>query len=268
MRRVIAFIMTAAMLLCLSVCVFAEDAPGAQYTLYMDRNGKTLLDADGNSVKGELKDQAVAEFRRVLQDTLINWANFNYTEFEVFVDGDGNVTLGKQTLSLLDGTFRTSSNAEVGLYVAPDKYQGSGEGEVTFAILGFDGTEVGSATATAKMNDCGVFVIDCLCENCDENQDKNLHMMVCGHYYCEAGDVGHGVGACGVPGHMNCDGDCHDLCTNCQQPLCSGKHGEGVCEHVHQWLTGCNKNHEVIWAVCETCGKTTFPEYPQVNLIP
>lgn len=261
MRRIIAFIMTAVMLFCLSVCVFA-DAQSAEYTLHMDRNGKTLLDADGNSVKGEIKDKAVAEFYKVMKGAAVNWANFNYNEFEVLVDADGNVSLGKQTLSLLDGTFRTSSNAEVGLYVKPDRYQASGEGEVTFTVIGFDGTEVGSSTATTELDGCGTLVFNCPCINCDENQDNDLHMMICGHYYCEAGEAGHKAGACGTPGHMNCDGDCHDLCTNCQQPLCSGKHGEGVCEHVHKWLVGPG------WAICETCGKAEYREYPLITLVP
>ena len=259
MKRIIAFVMTAAMLLCLSVCAFAEDA---QYTLRLDRNGKTLLDAGGKAVSGELRDKAVAAYFRVLNGTPINWANFNYQDFEVFVDGDGNVTLGKQTVSLLDGSFRTSSNAEVGLYVTPNYYQASGEGEVTFKILSFDGSEIGSATAVTELDEFGNRVFDCLCENCDENQSDHLHMMICGHYYCEEGDVGHMAGACGVPGHMNCDGDCHDACPNCQQPLCSGMHGEGVCEHVHKWLTGPG------WAYCETCGKVECWKGPIVNTIP
>ena len=259
MKRFIAFIMAAALLLCLSVGVSAE---GAQYTLHMDRNGKTLLDADGKAVNGNIKNKAVAEFYSVMNGTPVNWVNFNYVDFEVLVDADGNVTLGKETLSALDGTFRTSSNAEVGVYIAPDKYQATGDGEVTFTIIGFDGTEIGSGTATTGFDDFGRRVVSCLCENCDENQDDHLHMMICGHYYCEAGDAGHLAGACEVPGHMNCDGDCHDLCTNCQQPLCSGKHGEGVCEHVHKWLTGPG------WAVCETCGRVEYRQHGQVKIIP
>ena len=259
MKRFIAFLLTAVMLFALSVCAFAAEA---QYTLHMDRNGKTLLDADGNAVSGAVKDKAVAEFYSLMNGVNINWMDFNYDEFEVKVDDSGNVALGKQTLSLLDGTFRTSSDAEVGLFVKPDRYQASGEGEVTFAVVGFDGTEVGSATAVTELDGNGSLVFNCLCENCDENQGDHLHMMICGHYYCEEGDVGHGAGACGVPGHMNCDGACHDLCTNCQQPLCSGKHGEGLCEHVHKWLIS------PWWAVCETCGRVECSEGTFVNLVP
>jgi len=261
MRRTIAFIMTVVMLLSLSVCVFAENA--AQYTLHMDRNGKTLLDADGKAVNGAIKEKAVTEFYRVMNGVAVNWVNFNYDEFEVIVDADGEVKLGKQTLSLLDGTFRTSSNAEVGVYVTPCKYQVVSEGEVTFAVVGFDGTVVGSGTAKTVYDEItGSFVFECICPNCDDNQPDNLHMMICGHYACEEGEVGHGAGVCGTPGHMNCDGDCHDVCPNCQQPLCSGKHGEGVCEHVHQWLTGPG------WAICETCGKTEYREYTPITIVP
>ena len=262
MRRFIAFIMTAVMLLCLSVCVFADDGQESQYTLHMDRNGKTLLDADGNSVNGIVREKAIAEFYRIMRGIPVNWVEFNYTELEVNVDGEENVTLGKQTFSLLDGTFRTSSNAEVGLYVLPDKYLASGDGEVTFTIVGFDGTEVGSVTAVTELDEYGNYAFNCPCRNCDENQDNCPHIMICGHYVCEEGAVGHGAGACGTPGHMNCDGTCHDLCTNCQQPLCSGMHGEGVCEHVHQWIVTPE------WAVCETCGAAVFEKRPEVNLVP
>lgn len=259
MKRFIAFLLTAVMLFALSVCAFAAEA---QYTLHMDRNGKTLLDADGNAVSGAVKDKAVAEFYSLMNGVNINWMDFNYDEFEVKVDDSGNVALGKQTLSLLDGTFRTSSDAEVGLFVKPDRYQASGDGEVTFAVVDFDGTEIGSADATTEFDDCGRRVFNCLCINCEENQDDNLHMMVCGHYSCEAGDVGHKAGECGTPGHMNCDGNCHDLCTNCQEPLCSGMHGVGVCEHVHKWIIS------PVWAYCETCGKAEYNEKIAVNLIP
>lgn len=262
MRRTIAVIITLVMLMSISLCAFAEDAESAQYTLHMDRNGKTLLDADGKAVSGGIKDKAVAEFYRLMKGVPVNWVNFNYNEFEVAVDGSGNVTLGKQTMSLLDGTFRTSSNAEAALYESPDKYHACGEGETTFAIVGFDGEEIASAAASTEMDANGRMIVNSACSNCGENQTNALHAMVCGHYACEEGEAGHGAGACGTVGHMNCDGRDHDLCTNCKKPLCSGKHGEGVCEHVHQWLTGPG------WALCETCGHASYWELIPVTVIP
>lgn len=263
MRRTISLILTVFLLLSLSVCAFAE----AQYTLHMDRNGKTLLDADGKPVSGAVKDAAVTEFYGLMQGTPVNWMNYNYMEFEVAADDDGNVSLGKQTVSLQDGTFRTSSNAEVAMYIKPDEYRGCGLGEVTFAVVGFDGQEVGSSEATTEYDEYGRILIKSICPNCDENQDTDLHMMICGHYYCEEGAVGHGGGACGTPGHMNCDGGCHDICTNCLKPLCSGLHGVGVCEHVHKWIIA-GRFGEVKWAYCETCGEMKYNEAPLITLVP
>ena len=262
MKRTISIILTLAMLLSLSLCAFAEDAEEAQYTLHMDRNGKTLLDADGKAVSGAVKDKAVAAFYRVMNGVPVDWTTFNYDEFEVIVDDSDNVTLGKQTLSLLDGTFRTSSNAETVVFESPDKYHGCGDGEATLAIVGYDGVEVASATASPEMNEYGTLVPNCPCTFCGENQDSSLHAMICGHYECEEGAEGHGAGACGTPDHMNCDGREHGKCTNCQKYLCSGKHGEGVCQHVHQWLTGPG------WAICETCGQSRYVEWPVITLIP
>lgn len=262
MRRTIAIIMTVVMLLSLSLCAFAENEEAAQYTLHMDRNGKTLLDADGKAVSGDIKDKAVAEFYRLMNGVPVNWVNFNYNEFEVIVDAAGNVTLGKQTLSLLDGTFLTSSNAEAALYESPEKYHAAGDGETTFALIGYDGSEVASAAASTEMDANGRLIPNCPCPNCGENQTETLHAMICGHYDCEEGAEGHGAGACGTPGHMNCDGREHGKCANCQEPLCSGKHGTGVCQHVHQWLTGPG------WALCETCGEARYYEIPPITLIP
>ncbi len=134
MKRTISIILTLVMLLGLSLCAFADDAEGAQYTLHMDRNGKTLLDADGKAVSGGLKDRAVAAFYRVMNGVPVDWTGFNYDEFEVIVDDSDNVTLGKQTLSLLDGSFRTSSNAEAVVFESPDKYHGCGEGEAPLRL--------------------------------------------------------------------------------------------------------------------------------------
>lgn len=231
MKRIVSVLLAAVMLLSVSAAAFAEES----YTLYMDRNGKIVKDAADTKIHGKVQEKVFQKFYQLMQGVPVNWDKFDYAEYEVTVGDDGSVTFGQQTMAALDGSSVVSGNAEVVIFETPQKFHAVSSGETAVTHYDFYGQELDVSQITVKAVSTGEKLISNICPKCGQNQEKNFHLMVCGHYSCEVGTAGHGAGACGVPGHMSCDGKDHGICPNCLKRLCSGEHGVGVCEHVHSW---------------------------------
>lgn len=232
MKRIVSVFLAAVMLFAISAAAFAD---AGNYTLYMDRNGKVVEDADGAKVKGKLQEKIFQKFYKLMQNVPVNWDKFDYAEYEVVVGDDGSVTFGRQTMGALDGSSVVSDNAEIVIFETPTNFHAVNTGETKVTHFDFYGNELDVSQITVKAISNGSKVISNICPKCGQDQGKGFHRMVCGHYSCEVGEVGHGAGTCGYVGHMNCDGNDHSPCPNCLKPLCSGEHGVGVCEHVHTW---------------------------------
>ena len=260
MKRIISFFLAAVMLVALSAAAFAD---GGSYTLYMDRNGKVVQDAGGTKISGRLQEKIFQKFYKLMQNVPVNWDKFDYASYEVTVGEDGSVTFGKQTMGALDGSTVISGDAEIVIFETPKNFHAVNTGETTITHLDFYGKEQEVSQISVKAISTGAKIISNICPKCSQDQGKGFHHMVCGHYSCEVGEVGHGAGACGVPGHMNCDGLDHSTCPNCLKPLCSGVHGVGVCEHVHNWqFAGAafspDRKYWVSRLYCPGCGVYTF----------
>ncbi len=274
MKRTVSLLLAAVMLLSLSASVFAEQSAGS-YTLYMDRNGKYVEDSGGVKVRGRIQEKVFQKFYMLMQNVPVNWDKFDYAEYEVTVGDDGSVTFGKQTMGALDGTSVISGNAEIVIFETPENFHAASSGETTITHLDFFGKELDVSQITVKALSTGAMLISNICPKCGQDQGKGFHRMVCGHYSCETGEVGHGKGDCGVPGHMNCDGNDHSTCPNCLKPLCSGEHGVGICQHVHNWQpagAGFSPDHKY-WVnryYCPGCGTYSYdslelPRYKGFN---
>ena len=260
MKRIVSFLLAAVMLIALSASAFAD---AGNYTLYMDRNGKVVQDASGTKIGGRLQEKIFQKFYKLMQNVPVNWDKFDYASYEVTVGEDGSVTFGKQTMGALDGSTVISGDAEIVIFETPKNFHAVNSGETTITHFDFYGEELDVSQVSVKAISTGAKLLSNICPKCGQDQGKGFHLMVCGHYSCQVGEVGHGAGACGVPGHMNCDGLDHSPCSNCLKPLCSGAHGVGVCEHVHNWqFAGAafspDRKYWVTRIYCPGCGVYSF----------
>ena len=213
-------------------------AAATEMKLYVDRNGKTVTDPDGNQLSSKIKEAVVQKFYAVMMGVPVNWDRFDHMEFEAFLDLDGNVTFRKQIIVGRNGLPVGSRNAEIAVFDTPTHFHAASSGETEFITYDFEGNELGSSPVKVRMISTGEFVITSTCPRCGEEQEgTDFHLMPCGHYSCEVGKEGHGAGDCGEFGHLNCDGKEHYACPNCLKPLCSGdEHGIEECKHVHNWI--------------------------------
>lgn len=74
---------------------------------------------------------------------------------------------------------------------------------------------------SATCPDCGKYY----CTMADRETSHPTYS--CGHDSCRADK--HGDAACGMDGHFVCDNLNHGVCAVCNERLCSGNHGEGLC---------------------------------------
>ena len=263
MKRLVSVLLAAVMLFAVTAEAFSDAAVSQNYTLYMDRNGKVVKDAGGARVSGKLQEKIFQKFYKLMQNVPVNWDKFDYAEYEVTVGDDGSVTFGKQTMGTVDGSSVVSDNAEIVIFETPKSFHAASSGETTITHFDFYGKELGASQVTVKAISTGARIISNICPKCGVDQGIGFHLMACGHYSCEVGEVGHGTGSCGYPGHMNCDGKDHSICLNCLQPLCSGEHGVGVCKHVHNWQfagAGFSPDHKfwIVRTYCPGCGTYSF----------
>ena len=255
MKRLTAILLTLIMILSLSVCSFAYELDPSAWTemrddpdncdpgdgvaavtdvkLYVDRNGKTVTDLDGNKVYSKVRERVVQKYFAVMMGVPVNWDRVESMEFEATLDLDGKVTFGQQILVGKNGLPVGSKNAEILVFDAPARFHAASSGETELIVFDFDGNELGTCPAKARMISTGAYVVSATCPRCGEEEEGcELHLMACGHYSCEVGREGHGAGACGEFGHLNCDGAAHDICPNCHLPFCAEKHGAEACTRV------------------------------------
>ena len=231
MKRITVFLLIFLMLFCLAVSCAADDS--AQYRLVFTPEGRLLKDLNGNKINGEVSDRAFERLYTLAQNGRVDLNGTASSEFEVLSAEDGSLSFGKQTLTAKDGTVYVSSNAEAVMIDHPGRIYGCGAGESVVTVSSADGTELSSFTAKVTAMTSGKnFIID-PCPNCGDNQSDRLHVMGCGHFSCEEGEVDHGTAPCECVGHFKCDGKDHGICLNCLERLCQGEHGEGVCKHSH-----------------------------------
>ncbi|MDO4982976.1 MAG: hypothetical protein Q4E35_05405 [Eubacteriales bacterium] len=262
MKRYIALLLTLIMILSLTAGAFADGEKN--YTLYVDRNGKVLKASDGSRVHGKAEEKTVAEFYRLMKGVPVNFDKFDNMVFDVTVNDANEVSFGKQVVLGTNGCTYTSDNASVCIFENAGSFHFTDNGETTVTLSDFDGNAIATSAVTVKGD-----VAKNICSQCGEDQGKQFHVMSCGHFSCEVGEVGHGDAECGVVGHYACDGSDHGICYNCLEPLCSGQHGEGVCKHVHSWDTAfkmfsADNSKVIIRSYCSVC-HAWYDSDPMIN---
>lgn len=262
MKRFTAVLLVLVVILSLSVGAFADGEKS--YTLYVDRNGKVLKDADGSRIHGRAEEKTVAEFYRLMKGVPVNFDKFDNMVFDVTIDDANHVTFGKQVVLGRNGCTYVSDDASVCIFENAFSFHFIDNGETTLTLSDFDGNVIETSAVTVKGD-----AVRNICSKCGKDQGKQFHVMSCGHFMCEVGEVGHGDAECGVAGHFACDGSNHGICYNCLKPLCSGQHGEGICLHTHSWeiafcMYSADKTKEIIRYYCPVC-KEWFDSAPFDN---
>ena len=262
MKRFSAVLLIVVLLLSISAAAFADGE--RSFTMNVSRNGKVVTDENGNRVNGRTQQKVYDEFYRLMKKVPVNFDRFDSMVFDITIDENENVSFGKQVVNAKNGSTLTSDNASVCIFENQYSFHFTDNGETTLTLADFDGNIIETSNVTVKGS-----VARNICSKCGQDQGRKFHVMSCGHFSCEVGEVGHGDGECGVPGHYACDGGNHAKCYNCLQPLCSGQHGEGICKHVHSWevafrMYSGDNSKVIIRSYCPVC-KAWFDTAPMDN---
>jgi len=260
MKKIAAILLALVMMLALTVPVFA-DSTVHHYTMVIDRTTKETYEGT-EKTSATMAGNLNAQLYKLLDTNMQDRSLFDTMVVE-FDYADRTYTATSETLVGKNGFTYVSSNPMAVFIDSPTKYHASGFGESVITVTDASGAVVDTFTVTVG-GAGNTKVLKAICSKCGADMGTVPHLMVCGHFSCQDGALGHGYAECGIAGHFKCDGKEHGTCTNCLGHLCEGEHGIGICQHVHSWVV-CygwgvfgNEWKQYPYYYCTTCGETTY----------
>ena len=262
MKKLAAVLFAIVMIFSLAVPAFADSAESVHhYTMKISGASKEVYEGQEKTnvtVAGYIN----AQLYKLLDTDMLDRSLFDTMTVE-FDYSNRSYTAVKETLIGKNGFTYASSNPSAVFIDSPTRYHASGLGESVITVTDHTGAALDEFTVTVGGGE-KTHVLNAYCSKCGNDMGTVPHLMVCGHFSCQDGAEGHGYGKCGIAGHFNCDGKDHGTCTNCLGPLCVGEHGEGICQHVHNWaiawgwgVIGCDWT-QYPYYYCTTCGATSW----------
>ena len=208
---------------------------------------------DGQGLYGELRQRCVDITNMLTMNTSPDWQLMQSRCFEFYFGEDGDIVPAKTSVSYHDGIDVQCVNPQVVFISGSLSLVPIAEGR---AILSYEnrlGDELIRLNVRCAYDEAGQLKLHAPCESCGGNQEGQLHMLICGHYSCQAGFdmAGHEKAQCGIAGHCASEGE-HGRCKNCLEPMCTGDgHGYGLCLHEHNWMPISAHSSQ-----CVSCGYT------------
>lgn len=257
MKRYLSLLLCLVLALGLAVPAWAD---GESYEMLITRTEKLVYRA-GQVVGQPISGECNAKLYDVIDLPLHDRELFDTVKLS-FVDTEDGLSMTAQELIGHNAYTYTSSAPEVCFLLSGTELLPTGNGEAEIVAYDALGEEVDRFTVTVSGGSSKRIIAPC--SKCGVDQGTVLHLMECGHFSCETGAAGHGKGKCAVTGHYNCDGKDHGLCSNCLSWLCTGEHGEGICQHVHSWNYVSSANYwpycepGVPMRICSTCGAREY----------